>query len=1739
MIKFYNKTKYGIVLLLVLSMILQVAGPWMGYSFADEIETPSVEEAVQDSEKIDKDEDSEGFIGPKEDGEVTSMMFTPFSTGNNLGNIFTLNSLKVNGVEASENMIVTIADGTTVDLDYTWNTVGKDAKSGDYAEIDIPDAFKLDTNFEDKDIVLSGGEIVGKYSIIDNKLKFVFNDEIEKVGEVTNGVLGFGVKFNEERFKTEVVQEIEFNDEGKKTITIIGQPTKEVSSISKKGTPNASTNAKTITWVVDVTNPSNEAITNAKLKDILPEGLELDSSSIKVNNLNIALNGNLIDGSVVTVGSPTITGQNFELDLPTIAPYKGYRIEYTTTITDNSITQFINNTSLEYGDKILPADTTVSIERSSSIEKGGEYKGYNEDKKNDEIYWWIDVNKSGGSINEAIVEDSLPPELTLVEGSIEIVKLTQNGNNWTESESGKTATVFPVHLGEITDAYRIKFKTSIDYSKVNGGNYKKENSITNETILKDGTGKIGDEENTVPFHRDPILTKTGKHYVDYEKKEIKWTVTVNKANHPIKGAIVTDTLPAGLTISKDDIKVLKGTEDVTNNVTITVPTNDGSTTTEVTIGLGDISEKYTIEYTTKITDFKIDEFLNGASLGGTGVGTGGTIEPVEVKPTKNDYSKSHKGIDYDEKTMNWETVANPTREAFKTLKITDTFPNDGLILLPGTLEVKIGEAVKTLDTDYTLTAIDGNYNNGFVVEFKEPVLPINNKIIMTYTTSYDPEKGTIANTGSGLYKNQARFEGETVNGNSVGETKDDEMKVNEETVKTGKKVGKLKSKDSDGNIVTGWVSGNERKIEWEIYINYIKQNLGTGVTVEDNLGYEGEVDMDSIEIRKYTVASDGNATIGELADIEYTVTQTPEKNNEFTLSFLSAVTERYAIVFTTTVPNISQEIYSNTANTKVGNKEYPYTGTVSFSKADNNLSKNTIGLKGNKVYTDDEVNWNVRINKSLSIIQKDVKIVDTISKGMVYKEDSLKVYKLEGTERILVEDEYKLVKTINGEGETVLEIVFHNEISSTYEIEYTTIVIATDGTVNNKVQYSGKDVIIDFVETSKLKAEQFSYVGGDPSKGKIIINKVDNEGKKITEEAEFEVYYILNGQEQLVGGQTYKTVNGKVEIGNLRLNQTYHIREKSAPNGFKFDSEKDPIEIKVTKAAGKDNSGAYEYSIENDNIKTKVTGKKIWEGGPKPNIEIQLFRNGIKFMDPVELNGKETKTPWSYTWDELDLTDNAGVEYKYTIGEVELPDYYTQTISEDGLTITNIYTSPLIEVTGTKKWVGGDSLERPTIKLQLYRDGEIEGDPVELVNGVTSHTWTKLDKTDENGKDYVYTIDEVSIPENYGKSKSKDSLEITNTYKSPVTDITGRKVWENGKLNQPNSIELQLYRNGEPYLQAVELVSGTYEYVWKDLDITDSAGVDYVYTVKEVETPENYTKVEEGLTVTNTYVIPKTQVTATKEWRYGPSVKPTIELQLYKDGNAYGTPVTLNNGTTNYTWTGLDKTDINGRTHKYTVDEVNVPTYYIKQISSDGLTVTNIYNPPSEPTDPEGKIRIIKKDSKTNELLSGAEFDIVDSRGRRVDTLRTNSRGEATSNWLPVGDYTIEEVDSPDGYILDSTLGEVRIRNGETIEIVIYNEKEDPTEPTDPVEPEEPTDPTDPVEPTDPDDPDEDDEFEDVDGQNPSDRPEGEDELEDGGGDKPAAKPKLPKTGSASPVFLYGLGGLSILVGTMLRRKED
>ncbi|HAP3804341.1 TPA: Cna B-type domain-containing protein, partial [Enterococcus faecalis] len=101
----------------------------------------------------------------------------------------------------------------------------------------------------------------------------------------------------------------------------------------------------------------------------------------------------------------------------------------------------------------------------------------------------------------------------------------------------------------------------------------------------------------------------------------------------------------------------------------------------------------------------------------------------------------------------------------------------------------------------------------------------------------------------------------------------------------------------------------------------------------------------------------------------------------------------------------------------------------------------------------------------------------------------------------------------------------------------------------------------------------------------------------------------------------------------------------------------------------------------------------------------------------------------------------------------------------------------------TKKWEDGNNQDgkRPnSIQVQLLADGKKQGDVVELsdANNWTT-TWNDL-APEANGKDIIYTVEEVKVP---GYSTTVDDTDnenvlITNTHTPETTNVEGQKIWK-------------------------------------------------------------------------------------------------------------------------------------------------------------------------------------------------------------------------------------------------------------------------------------------------------------------------------------------------------------------------
>ena len=102
------------------------------------------------------------------------------------------------------------------------------------------------------------------------------------------------------------------------------------------------------------------------------------------------------------------------------------------------------------------------------------------------------------------------------------------------------------------------------------------------------------------------------------------------------------------------------------------------------------------------------------------------------------------------------------------------------------------------------------------------------------------------------------------------------------------------------------------------------------------------------------------------------------------------------------------------------------------------------------------------------------------------------------------------------------------------------------------------------------------------------------------------------------------------------------------------------------------------------------------------------------------------------------------------------------------------------------------------------------------------------------------------------------------------------------------------------------------------------------------------------------------------------------------------------------------------------------------------VTKVSFYNTKKEPT----KVVVIKRDTDTNETLAGAVFVLKNSKGEQVTTWTSTTNGHYVQG-LPEGEYTIEEVSAPAGYIKSNEVKTVKLEAGKTVTVTFYNKKEE------------------------------------------------------------------------------------------------
>ena len=131
----------------------------------------------------------------------------------------------------------------------------------------------------------------------------------------------------------------------------------------------------------------------------------------------------------------------------------------------------------------------------------------------------------------------------------------------------------------------------------------------------------------------------------------------------------------------------------------------------------------------------------------------------------------------------------------------------------------------------------------------------------------------------------------------------------------------------------------------------------------------------------------------------------------------------------------------------------------------------------------------------------------------------------------------------------------------------------------------------------------------------------------------------------------------------------------------------------------------------------------------------------------------------------------------------------------------------------------------------------------------------------------------------------------------------------------------------------------------------------------------------------------------------------------------------------------------------YVITEVEAPAHYAIDTTPQTVKVGvdgGVYKV-SFKNQPTGALVLRKLDSVTREPLAGAAFKVTTSGGNVVGTgngiYRTDATGTITIPHLPKGSYVVQEVEAPEGYILENQSQTIEVDYGKSYTLDFYNRK--------------------------------------------------------------------------------------------------
>lgn len=558
----------------------------------------------------------------------------------------------------------------------------------------------------------------------------------------------------------------------------------------------------------------------------------------------------------------------------------------------------------------------------------------------------------------------------------------------------------------------------------------------------------------------------------------------------------------------------------------------------------------------------------------------------------------------------------------------------------------------------------------------------------------------------------------------------------------------------------------------------------------------------------------------------------------------------------------------------------------------------------------------------------------------------------------------------------------------------------------------------------------------NPSTCSLLIKKVCTENPdKMLEGAVFDVRYADGTVVGDSNGVFTTGADGTILITGLEANKAIVVTETKAPDGFAIDTTPQTITTQAGKVVQLTfaNAPYGKIIIEKRDSKTnellpgaefRVTTAAGCEVGQNGVIgDTNLTSNGIF------TTGADGKI----------IITNVRPG-NYVITEIKAPDGYLIDDPTRTITVTSGDTQTIV-FKDTKP--GGliiekrDSVTKEPLAGATFKVTTSDGRFVAQDGGATSTNG--LYTTDANGQIHIvdldpdtYVVTEVTAPDGYLMDAPSQTVKIekndTQTltfYDTPLGGLTIVKVdSESGKRLEGAKIEVAKM-NGE--------IVGTY--------VTDKLGViqlpdldDGWYQLTEIKAPKGYLldstpqKVEVKKGETKTFEFENTASASMLIHKIDSVTRKGIQGVKFVVYDSSMTPI------------GEYESDDQGYVHlnktledgKYYVREIVAAEGYIldNKVKSFTVLAGDTAMIEWENTSELGQIQVIKTSegySSVNGLpagtpLSGAIFAVYDKQNNVVDKFQTNENGIGSSKKLPLGIYTVKEVQAPANYGLNPTV---------------------------------------------------------------------------------------------------------------------